>query len=633
MPDNPLKFVQDWLFRLGDISSPAQFAEVAAADAGLVVVDFADYSGDETPLTPEQVDSLRGSDDTLIVSYLSIGEAEDYRFYWDTPAFNAIRDVVLDSENPEFDGNFKVRYWEPEWQDIIFDYVDRIIDGGFNGLYLDIIDGFEYWEEEDPNSGIDYRQEMADFVAAIRAHAEERLAEVDPDRIFAIIGQNGEELLENETYLAAIDGVGKEDLQFYYEATNESGFTVQDQDAVSYSLNLLLLAEAEGKQVFAVEYLSSARQAQFTDKLAEIAATLAEAGIPIYVAEHRNLDDVYTQPDAVMIAKADPMTLRGTSAGEVLRGGAGDDMIEAQGGNDQIWAGAGDAGADIVIGGPGNDTIGGGPGADFLIGDAASDGSTAHIEAISPNVSADDLAASGADVVFGGTGNDTLLGGGWDDSLISDNGRYDEGEALVQGTSANAIWAGGGRDVVIGAAGADTLGGGAGDDCIMGAAGNDLIYGGRDAGDIGFNDTLDGGAGDDTIFGAAGVDVVRGGSGDDLLFNGAGNDTVDGGADNDTLWGGGGDDMIIGGAGADTFAFGLANGVDTVTDFDPAEDILNLAGVAAGFVDSAAVQAAASATVIGDLSGVLIDTGDGAGVFLAGLTLDDLSAIMVVISA
>jgi len=35
----------------------------------------------------------------------------------------------------------------PEWQAIIFEYEDRILNAGFDGVYLDIIDGFEYWEE------------------------------------------------------------------------------------------------------------------------------------------------------------------------------------------------------------------------------------------------------------------------------------------------------------------------------------------------------------------------------------------------------------------------------------------------------------------------------------------------------
>jgi cysteinyl-tRNA synthetase len=49
-------------------------------------------------------------------------------------------------------GNFKVRYWDENWKNIIYGdsdaYIDKIINAGFDGAYLDIIDGFEYFEDE-----------------------------------------------------------------------------------------------------------------------------------------------------------------------------------------------------------------------------------------------------------------------------------------------------------------------------------------------------------------------------------------------------------------------------------------------------------------------------------------------------
>ncbi len=80
---------------------------------------------------------------------MSIGEAEDYRWYWrdewkkDSPSW-------LEEENPSWRGNFKVRYWEADWRAILFgssdSYLDHILASSFDGAYLDIIDGFEYFE-------------------------------------------------------------------------------------------------------------------------------------------------------------------------------------------------------------------------------------------------------------------------------------------------------------------------------------------------------------------------------------------------------------------------------------------------------------------------------------------------------
>ena len=80
---------------------------------------------------------------------MSIGEAEDYRFYWDD-SWSTGDPVWLDRENPNWAGNFKVRYWEDEWQEIVLSgansYLGGILSAGFDGVYLDIIDGFEYFE-------------------------------------------------------------------------------------------------------------------------------------------------------------------------------------------------------------------------------------------------------------------------------------------------------------------------------------------------------------------------------------------------------------------------------------------------------------------------------------------------------
>jgi len=87
--------------------------------------------------------------DRLVVSYMSIGEAEDYRYYWNSDWSKKKPEWLL-NENPEWEGNYKVKYWKKEWQDIIYgndsSYLKKIINSNFNGVYLDIIDAFEYFE-------------------------------------------------------------------------------------------------------------------------------------------------------------------------------------------------------------------------------------------------------------------------------------------------------------------------------------------------------------------------------------------------------------------------------------------------------------------------------------------------------
>ena len=85
----------------------------------------------------------------ILLCYMSIGEAENYRYYWQTD-WKKNPPLWLDQENPLWKGNYKVRYWLPEWKSIIKgnadSYLDKILDAGFDGVYLDIVDGFEYFE-------------------------------------------------------------------------------------------------------------------------------------------------------------------------------------------------------------------------------------------------------------------------------------------------------------------------------------------------------------------------------------------------------------------------------------------------------------------------------------------------------
>ncbi len=50
---------------------------------------------------------------------------------------------------------------------------------------------------------------MAKFVAAIDEHTTQKLAQMGDTRDFVIIGQNGEELIDNPLFLGHVDGMAK----------------------------------------------------------------------------------------------------------------------------------------------------------------------------------------------------------------------------------------------------------------------------------------------------------------------------------------------------------------------------------------------------------------------------------------
>jgi cysteinyl-tRNA synthetase len=124
---------------------------VSATNYDLIIMDL--YH-DDLAYTSDEIAALKikaNGGSRLVVCYMSIGEAEDYRFYWNLSWSNDEPDWLLE-ENPDWQGNYKVKYWSEDWQNIIYgtssSYLTTIMDAGFDGVYLDIIDAYEYFEEE-----------------------------------------------------------------------------------------------------------------------------------------------------------------------------------------------------------------------------------------------------------------------------------------------------------------------------------------------------------------------------------------------------------------------------------------------------------------------------------------------------
>ena len=221
---------------------------IAASGFDLAVIDYSRDGSEDESFNAGDLQLMKKKPDggrRYILAYMSIGEAEDYRFYWQSE-WNKNRPKWLEKENPDWKGNFKVKFWMDDWQKLIFGqpgaYLDKILDAGFDGVYLDIVDAYWYFQEQGRKSA---EQEMIRFISDLAAYARARNPE------FRIVPQNAEDLVANADYLNIIDGLGKEDWQFGLDGDG----TRNPNKSISWSGQFLDRIAGTGKLVLATEYL------------------------------------------------------------------------------------------------------------------------------------------------------------------------------------------------------------------------------------------------------------------------------------------------------------------------------------------------------------------------------------------
>jgi cysteinyl-tRNA synthetase, unknown class len=244
MGRRPLMQAKSWYYNLARVE-PALIAKV---DADVLVIDFAKFEG-KVPLTAAEVTAMKTGPTgkrRLVISYFSIGEAEEFRFYWKPewkdkpPSWDA-------GENCAWPKAHMVRFWQSDWRDTIIRgpnaYLKQIISAGFDGVYLDRVDVYEHQKD----GTRDLREEMKDLVKELAATARA----LKPG--FLVIPQNAEDLLLDRDYRRVIDGLGKESLLYGGEATDKRN----KEDDISENVVRLKALLWDWKPVFAVEYLTA----------------------------------------------------------------------------------------------------------------------------------------------------------------------------------------------------------------------------------------------------------------------------------------------------------------------------------------------------------------------------------------
>lgn len=292
---NDLKDVRFWAYQIQKQDWDDNLDLLANSHYDLLVIDQTrSLIGDETYDSKSDIEYLKNSENSVggkkfVVCYIDVGEAESYRYYWQDGWTVGDPEWIAGPDPDGWDENYPVKFWRDEWKTIMKDYLGRIMDDGYDGIYLDWLEVYDFdpVEQAAADEGLDVIEELTDFIAELRAYADSR----NPD--FWFIAQNASELCDYPEYVALFDAISQEQIWYDGGGDPDSGEQPGDvpldpYDSDEYVTNLKKWLGA-GKVVFNCEYARETANVERSYRLGK------ENGFKTYVTL-RLLDELTKTP-------------------------------------------------------------------------------------------------------------------------------------------------------------------------------------------------------------------------------------------------------------------------------------------------------------------------------------------------
>ncbi len=158
----------------------------------------------------------------IILAYSDVGQAEDWRWYWQSGWEVGNPSWIVCADPDGWSGCYPVAYWYPDWRKIVISgsggksQVGVSLENGFDGIYLDWVDGFsdETVAARAEAEGVDPAEAMLDLIEGIRSYGREGSPLADAG--YLVVAQNAPDLYEENPsrYLSAVDAISQEGIWF-----------------------------------------------------------------------------------------------------------------------------------------------------------------------------------------------------------------------------------------------------------------------------------------------------------------------------------------------------------------------------------------------------------------------------------
>lgn len=145
-----LDMVQNYLYMISTDNYSSKESMITAIENTNFDLILIDLFFEDSALSAADVSRMKtkaNGGQRLVISYISIGSAEKFRYYW-KKGWGHHHPLFLKRKYEGYEDEFWVKFWKKDWQEIIYgnddSYMKKILNAGFDGAYLDNVEAYYF---------------------------------------------------------------------------------------------------------------------------------------------------------------------------------------------------------------------------------------------------------------------------------------------------------------------------------------------------------------------------------------------------------------------------------------------------------------------------------------------------------